>query len=60
VQFKITKDDTEKAIILRAGDAVEEKPQIDETYVPDKLCPFIMDDGTPLQQEPPSVKLTDL
>ncbi len=64
VEFKITKEEEERAIILRAGDATKEgPPQIDQGYVPDKLCPFIMDDGNPLNDPQPadnSVKLTDL
>lgn len=63
LEFKITKHDEERTIVLRAGDAVDEgPPQIDQGYVPDKLCPFIMDDGTPFQQDPPTpeIKLTDL
>jgi len=63
VEFKITKDEEAREIVLRAGDAVnEEPPQIDQSYVPDKLCPFILDDATPFQSEPPSPKIeaTDL
>lgn len=62
VQFKITKDEEAREIVLRAGDATNEgPPQIDQGYVPDKLCPFIMDDGTVHQDPPtPGLQLTDL
>lgn len=62
VEFTIDKREEERTIVLLAGDSINAaKKQIDDTYVPDKLCPFIMEDGITHQEPPaPAIQLTDL